>query len=281
MATVRRHSGGLFSSEMEGFLRVNPGLGRRFQVRFDFKDYDAAELAAIFVKIVQRNDFKLSEDASLTAVESILSSKFAPALRRRWNGGLPEACSAGRGTRWRRLNVLTMSADTASTLEKRDVVQGAQILAATLGDAHDSAPTPPPPPRRLPSGFEDMKTLGPLSQLNGAPTGSSVMQRPAPPRENPGQMTLFLPHFAGAPGEPPNSAARTAPGASVRGLSVNKSGSLQVRQMKTTPVVIVTTPQPITSTIFGFSARPKTINPTNIKNMPLVWALSMKPKLRL
>ena len=29
-----------YPSEMEGFLRVNPGLGRRFQVRFDFKDYD-------------------------------------------------------------------------------------------------------------------------------------------------------------------------------------------------------------------------------------------------
>jgi hypothetical protein len=30
---------------MEGFLRVNPGLGRRFQVRFDFKDYDVRDSA--------------------------------------------------------------------------------------------------------------------------------------------------------------------------------------------------------------------------------------------
>ena len=35
-----------YPSEMEGFLRVNPGLGRRFQVRFDFKDYDASDSAS-------------------------------------------------------------------------------------------------------------------------------------------------------------------------------------------------------------------------------------------
>jgi len=34
-----------YPSEMEGFLRVNPGLGRRFQVRFDFKDYDVRDSA--------------------------------------------------------------------------------------------------------------------------------------------------------------------------------------------------------------------------------------------
>ena len=35
-----------YPSEMEGFLRVNPGLGRRFQVRFDFKDYDVRDSAS-------------------------------------------------------------------------------------------------------------------------------------------------------------------------------------------------------------------------------------------
>ena len=36
-----------YPSEMEGFLRVNPGLGRRFQVRFDFKDYDVRGAASL------------------------------------------------------------------------------------------------------------------------------------------------------------------------------------------------------------------------------------------
>ena len=63
---------------------------RNATCRVDAVSAQASELAAIFVKIVQRNEFKLASDASLTAVEGILSSKFAPALRRRWNGGLPE-----------------------------------------------------------------------------------------------------------------------------------------------------------------------------------------------
>jgi len=150
----------------------------------------ASELAAIFLKIVERNEFKLASDASLTAIESILSSKFAPALRRRWNGGLPEGLfRRARDALAKRLNVLTMSADTASTLEKRDIVQGAQILAATLGDAHDTVPTPPPPPRRssLPPGFEDaLKALGPVTAINERLDRlEKAMSRPVPPPENP------------------------------------------------------------------------------------------------
>ena len=158
--------------------------------RVDAVRAQASELAAIFLKIVQRNEFKLASDASLTAIEGILSSKFAPALRRRWNGGLPEGLfRRARDALAKRLNVLTMSADTASTLEKRDIVQGAQILAATLGDAHDAVPTPPPPPRRasLPPGFEDaLKALGPVTAINERLDRlEKALQRPPPSPTNP------------------------------------------------------------------------------------------------
>ena len=159
--------------------------------RVDAVHAQASELAAIFLKIVQRNEFKLASDASLTAIEGILSSKFAPALRRRWNGGLPEGLfRRARDALAKRLNVLTMSADTASTLEKRDIVQGAQILAATLGDAHDTVPTPPPPPRRssLPPGFEDaLKALGPVTAINERldRLEKALSERPPPSPTNP------------------------------------------------------------------------------------------------
>ena len=164
---------------------------REATCRVDAVHAQASELAAIFLKIVERNEFKLASDASLAAIEGILSSKFAPALRRRWNGGLPEGLfRRARDALAKRLNVLTMSADTASTLEKRDIVQGAAILAATLGDAHDSAPTPPPPPRRssLPPGFEDaLKALGPVTAINERldRLEKALSERPPPSPTNP------------------------------------------------------------------------------------------------
>ena len=152
-----------------------------------------------------------------------------------------------------------MSADTASTLEKRDVVQGAQILAATLGDAHEPVPTPPPPPRRLPSGFEDaMKAAGPVTAINDradAPEKARCNDRN--PSENHGQIAISCgSHFAGAPGCVSELGGTYGSWGFCAGLSVNRSGSLQVRQMKTMPVVIVTIPQPSTSISFGCSARP-------------------------
>ena len=53
---------------MERFLDVNPGLSRRFQVRFTFADYSFAQLAAIFVKIAHRNQFSLARDCTVGAV---------------------------------------------------------------------------------------------------------------------------------------------------------------------------------------------------------------------
>ena len=171
-----------YPTEMEGFLRVNPGLGRRFQVRFDFKDYDATELAQIFVKIVHRNAFTLSADASIDAIQDILASSFAPSLRSRWNGGLPEGLfRRSRDSLAKRLNVRTMSASNASTLEKRDIVRGAAILAATLGDA----PEPPKPPRVDPV-REALHSLGPLGDVAGRLDRlEAALLRPAPPPANP------------------------------------------------------------------------------------------------
>jgi hypothetical protein len=81
----------------------------------------------------------------------------------------------------KRLNVRTMSASNASTLEKRDIVRGAAILAATLGDA----PEPPKPPRVDPV-REALHALGPLGDVAGRLDRlEAALLRPAPPPANP------------------------------------------------------------------------------------------------
>ncbi|KAJ8614239.1 hypothetical protein CTAYLR_001170 [Chrysophaeum taylorii] len=138
-----------YPEQMERFLRVNPGLSRRFQVRFTFPDYNLHQLAQIFVKIASRNGYALARDASLSDLERILDANFTPALCRKWNGGLPEGLfRRAQDALAKRLNVLTMSADAALTLTLADLLQGATILAATLGD--DAPRQPSTRPRRRP-----------------------------------------------------------------------------------------------------------------------------------
>ncbi|KAH8072568.1 ATP binding protein [Aureococcus anophagefferens] len=101
-----------YPREMERFLNVNPGLSRRFQVRFTFADYSIQQLAAIFVKIADRNGFRLGRDCSAAHLEHVLSTHFPESLCRKWNGGLPEGLfRRAQDALAKRLNVLTMSAE--------------------------------------------------------------------------------------------------------------------------------------------------------------------------
>lgn len=126
-----------YPDEMEHFLLVNPGLSRRFQVRFTFPDYTAAQLAAIFDKIASRHGFQLDQHVTHDALEQIFASHFSPALCHKWNGGLPEGLfKRAQDALAKRLNVLTMSAHAATTLTLADISSGARILKATLGGDH-------------------------------------------------------------------------------------------------------------------------------------------------
>ena len=154
-----------YPDEMERFLRVNPGLSRRFQVRFNFPDYSLAQLSQIFGKIAARHGYSLGPDASLAAVETVLGSHFTPALCRKWNGGLPEGLfRRSQDALAKRLNVLTLTAADALTLTLDDVVKGAAILAATLDDRAAAAqrrqprqqqPTQRPRPPRVAADDDD------------------------------------------------------------------------------------------------------------------------------
>mmetsp|Transcript_8638 Transcript_8638/g.27106 ORF Transcript_8638/g.27106 Transcript_8638/m.27106 type:complete len:472 (+) Transcript_8638:25-1440(+) len=157
-----------YPDEMERFLRVNPGLSRRFQVRFNFPDYSLAQLAQIFGKIAARHGYRLGPDASLADVEAVLANHFTPALCRKWNGGLPEGLfRRSQDALAKRLNVLTLTAADALTLTLDDVLKGARILAATLDDPGPRRPQqqqqqqqqqrqrPQPRPRAPPAAADD------------------------------------------------------------------------------------------------------------------------------
>jgi hypothetical protein len=56
-----------YSGEMNRFIRSNPGLESRFNRYFFFEDYDAEELEKIFVSLLAKNQYKLSDDAATYA----------------------------------------------------------------------------------------------------------------------------------------------------------------------------------------------------------------------
>ncbi|KAH8069406.1 ATP binding protein [Aureococcus anophagefferens] len=128
-AVINRAKGGvLFVDEA---YALTPGTsaaaGRDFgaeAVRFTFADYSIQQLAAIFVKIADRNGFRLGRDCSAAHLEHVLSTHFPESLCRKWNGGLPEGLfRRAQDALAKRLNVLTMSAEAALTLTSADVRQ--------------------------------------------------------------------------------------------------------------------------------------------------------------
>ena len=60
-----------YTKEMEELLNSNPGLHGRFPYKFDFKDYNEAELFAIAEGVFKRNSLEPTEDA-LNAIKAII-----------------------------------------------------------------------------------------------------------------------------------------------------------------------------------------------------------------
>ena len=121
-----------YPSEMEGFLRVNPGLGRRFQVRFDFKDYDVRDSASSMVPSRRRCDSCPSHDDVGGRFFDFEPFRTASRRRRpragvRARGDLPEDCAKKRVQArvgrvpdgHRKYIILKIRAGLATTVERR------------------------------------------------------------------------------------------------------------------------------------------------------------------
>lgn len=184
-----------YPEEMEHFLRINPGLSRRFQVRFTFPDYSMEQLAQIFLKMAKRNDYAL-EGTNIAELQAIMAANFDATLCRKWNGGLPEGLfRRSKDALAKRLNVRTMSPEAAHTLTKDDIVNGARILAATLDEARirhqpvaSTSSAPPPRQQAIADDGDDEEDIyGETSRLlqndNGARI-SSGNNRHANPNTN-------------------------------------------------------------------------------------------------
>jgi stage V sporulation protein K len=52
-----------YENEMHGFIKSNPGLKSRFNKFFYFSNYSSSELLEIFSTVIEKNKFKISEEA--------------------------------------------------------------------------------------------------------------------------------------------------------------------------------------------------------------------------
>jgi len=69
-----------YTHEMEDFLSSNPGLKDRFTQHFEFKDYTADELLAIFMLSVNKQKYALTEHATTTLHSYFKTLLIAPPL---------------------------------------------------------------------------------------------------------------------------------------------------------------------------------------------------------
>lgn len=63
-----------YTKEMKDFINSNPGLQSRFSRNIEFPDYTADELYQIFLKYMQKFDYRLSNDASEALKEYLVQT---------------------------------------------------------------------------------------------------------------------------------------------------------------------------------------------------------------
>lgn len=61
-----------YKEEMEDFLAANPGLASRFNYRLHIDDYTVAELAQIFISMVQKKQYVMTPDAKVALMRVIM-----------------------------------------------------------------------------------------------------------------------------------------------------------------------------------------------------------------
>jgi SpoVK/Ycf46/Vps4 family AAA+-type ATPase len=60
-----------YKDDMESFLNVNPGLASRFSHKMHIDDYNEDELLAIYKKMAQKDNYRLSPEAEFKLMDVI------------------------------------------------------------------------------------------------------------------------------------------------------------------------------------------------------------------
>jgi len=79
-----------YPKQMDEFVTANPGLKRRITYEFTFPDYNADDLAKIFVTQVEKRGFQVDPAVSLSTLSGLIAKNSTPAQRTCFNGGITE-----------------------------------------------------------------------------------------------------------------------------------------------------------------------------------------------
>jgi hypothetical protein len=115
-----------YTKEMDAMLSTNPGLAGRFPYRYHFADYNADELMAIACRLLERDEYILTDEAGSKLHDGIvnaLSQKSSNFSNARWvkqlvnNGIIPAMANRIYSTGCHDLQHIEVS-DVSKALEK-------------------------------------------------------------------------------------------------------------------------------------------------------------------
>ena len=112
-------------SHMESFFQSNPGLYRRIPFVLKFPNYSKSDLSEIFVSLLKRYQYRVSDDSAIQEAFSYISDSHIAAM----NAGLCHILfQKAKDCLIRRITIDKLMSADLDTLSKEDLVEAAKSL---------------------------------------------------------------------------------------------------------------------------------------------------------